>query len=157
MPGVSKEQIAQARNADLFAYLQTYESGVLKRDGPNYRHREHDSLVYVTGKGYWYWNSRGKRINALDYLTEIRGYGLVDAVNRLTDGAVPTIQPYKPPAQDHRSGPPLDKRPFYLPWQKKCASIKMSLGNGNVFLRDSRSCCLLNYSHHPSCAALPTG
>ena len=80
MPGVTKEQIRQAREADLFAYLERHERGVLKRDGPNYRHKEHDSLVYVTAKNYWYWNSRGKRINALDYLMEIRGYGLVDAV-----------------------------------------------------------------------------
>ena len=81
MPGVTKEQIRQAREADLFAYLERHERGVLKRDGPNYRHKEHDSLVYVTAKNYWYWNSRGKRINALDYLMEIRGYDLVDAVN----------------------------------------------------------------------------
>lgn len=126
MPGVSREQIAQAREADLFAYLERYESGVLKRDGANYRHREHDSLVYVTGKGYWYWNSRGKRINALDYLTEIRGYGLVDAVNRLTNGEVPAVQPYKPQAQDHRSGSPPAKNPFYLPWPKKCATSYVS-------------------------------
>ena len=86
MPGVTKEQIQEAREADLFRYLQFHEPGVLKRDGPNYRHKEHDSLVYVTGKGYWYWNSRGRSINALDYLVEIRGYGLVDAVNTLTDG-----------------------------------------------------------------------
>lgn len=52
MAGVSKELIEQARNADLFAYLQSYEPTVLKRDGPNYRHKEHDSLVYVTGKRY---------------------------------------------------------------------------------------------------------
>ena len=50
MAGVSKELIEQARNADLFAYLQSYEPTVLKRDGPNYRHKEHDSLVYVTGE-----------------------------------------------------------------------------------------------------------
>ena len=82
MPGVTKEQIQAAREADLFAYLQSHEPGVLKRDGPNYRHKEHDSLVYVTGKRYWYWNSRGRSINALDYLIQIRGYGLVDAVLR---------------------------------------------------------------------------
>ena len=51
MPGVTKEQIQEAREADLFAYLQFHEPGVLKRDGPNYRHKEHDSLVYVTGNG----------------------------------------------------------------------------------------------------------
>lgn len=87
MPGVTKEQIRQAREADLFAYLERHERGVLKRDGPNYRHKEHDSLVYVTAKNYWYWNSRGKRINALDYLMEIRGYGLVDTddLRRMSD------------------------------------------------------------------------
>lgn len=127
MPGVTKEQIEQARNADLFAYLQSYERGVLKRDGPNYRHREHDSLVYVTGKGYWYWNSRGKSINALDYLTEIRGYGLVDAVKRLTDGGI-LVQPYRPAAQEQRSKPPPPK--FYLPWPKKCATLYVSYLQG---------------------------
>ncbi len=63
---------------------------VLKQDGPNYRHKEHDSLVYVTGKRYWYWNSRGRSINALDYLIQIRGYGLVDAVHTLVGGGNPT-------------------------------------------------------------------
>ena len=57
MPGVTKEQIRQAREADLFAYLERHERGVLKRDGPNYRHKEHDSLVYVTAKNYWYWTA----------------------------------------------------------------------------------------------------
>ena len=73
MPGVTKEQIQAAREADLFTYLQFHEPGVLKQDGPNFRHKEHDSLVYVTGKRYWYWNSRGRSINALDYLIQIRG------------------------------------------------------------------------------------
>ena len=88
MPGVTKEQIQAAREADLFTYLQFHEPGVLKRDGPNFRHKEHDSLVYVTGKRYWYWNSRGRSINALDYLIQIRGYGLVDAVHALVGGEI---------------------------------------------------------------------
>lgn len=46
MPGVTQEQIEQARESDLFAYIQSHEPGVLKRDGANYRHKEHDSLVY---------------------------------------------------------------------------------------------------------------
>ena len=82
MPSVTKAQIEQARAVDLLAYLQTYEPGVLIPKGNGmYRHREHDSLVYF--QNYWYWNSRGRAINALDYLTEIRGYGFVDAVNKL--------------------------------------------------------------------------
>lgn len=41
------------------------------------------------GKRYWYWNRRGRSINALDYLVEIRGCSLVDAVNTLTDKREP--------------------------------------------------------------------
>ena len=48
----------------------------------------YDSLVYVTGKRYWYWNSRSRSINALDYLIQIRGYGLVDAVHTLVGGEI---------------------------------------------------------------------
>ena len=88
MPKLSQEQIDQAREVDLLAYLLSNESGVLKQEGANYRHNEHDSLVYVTGKRYWYWNSRGRSINALDYLIQIRGYGLVDAVHTLVGGEI---------------------------------------------------------------------
>ena len=95
MPGVTKEQIQAAREADLFTYLQFHEPGVLKRDGPNFRHKEHDSLVYVTGKRYWYWNSRGRSINALDYLIQIRGYGLVDAVHTLVGGEIQQTPAYQ--------------------------------------------------------------
>ena len=115
---VTDEQVKAARDADLFAYLQTYEPGVLKRDGPNYRHREHDSLVYVSNRRFWYWNSRGKRINALDYLMEIRGYGFTEAVTRLTGEAVPRVSPIHPQEQ------PKPRRPAksFLPWPKKCAT-----------------------------------
>ena len=76
MPSLTQEQITQARETDLLDYLLSHESGVLKREGANYRHREHDSLVYVASKNYWYWNSRGRKINAVDYLMEIRGTAL---------------------------------------------------------------------------------
>ena len=89
MPSLTQEQITQARETDLLDYLLSHESGVLKREGANYRHREHDSLVYVASKNYWYWNSRGRKINAVDYLLEIRGYSFVDAVELL----FPIIQP----------------------------------------------------------------
>lgn len=126
MAGVSKELIEQARNADLFAYLQSYEPTVLKRDGPNYRHKEHDSLVYVTGKKYWYWNSRGRSLNALDYLIEIRGYGLVDAVNRLTGGEIQTPQSSRKPEVQSSPLREPERKPFSLPWAKRCATFMVS-------------------------------
>lgn len=126
MPGVTKEQIQEAREADLFRYLQFHESGILKRDGPNYRHKEHDSLVYVTGKRYWYWNSRGRSINALDYLVEIRGYGLVDAVNALTDGGTRQTENYQGTAVKSHVPKEPEKKPFSLPWAKRCATFAVS-------------------------------
>ena len=122
MPGVTKEQIQAAREADLFSWLQFHEPGVLRRDGPNYRHKEHDSLVYVTGKRYWYWNSRGRSINALDYLIQIRGYGLVDAVQTLAGGEIrqtPACRGTKVTEHVHRE---QEKKTFSLPWARRCAT-----------------------------------
>lgn len=121
MPGVTKEQIAQAREVDLLAYLQSYEPGVLKPEGRGiYRHKEHDSLVYF--RNYWYWNSRGRAINALDYLTEIRGYGFVEAVERLVGDSVREIVPYTSPGNTQKA----EKKEFYLPWVKRCATFAVS-------------------------------
>ncbi len=125
MPGVTKEQIREAREADLFAYLQFHEPGVLKRDGPNYRHKEHDSLVYVTGKRYWYWNSRGRSINALDYLIQIRGYGLVDAVHALVGGEIRQTPAHRSAAAKQMQKEP-EKKTFSLPWAKRCATAAVS-------------------------------
>ena len=125
MPGVTKEQIQAAREADLFTYLQFHEPGVLKRDGPNFRHKEHDSLVYVTGKRYWYWNSRGRSINALDYLIQIRGYGLVDAVHALVGGEIRYTPAYRSTAEIQVSKE-LEKKAFSLPWARRCATAAVS-------------------------------
>lgn len=125
MPGVTKEQIQAAREADLFTYLQFHEPGVLKRDGPNFRHKEHDSLVYVTEKRYWYWNSRGRSINALDYLIQIRGYGLVDAVHSLVGGEIRHTPAYRSTAEIQVSKEP-DKKAFSLPWARRCATATVS-------------------------------
>ena len=124
MPGVTKEQIQAAREADLFAYLQFHEPGVLKRDGPNYRHKEHDSLVYVTGKKYWYWNSRGRSINALDYLIQIRGFGLVDAVHTLIGAEIQQMPVCRTTVRQEQKEP--EKKPFTLPWARRCATAAVS-------------------------------
>ena len=126
MPGVSKEQIQAARDTDLFAYLQFHEPGVLKRDGPNYRHKEHDSLVYVTGKKYWYWNSRGRSINALDYLIQIRGYGLVDAVHALVGGEIQQLPERRSTSEANDRQREQEKKAFSLPWARRCATVAVS-------------------------------
>lgn len=124
MPRISDEQVAAARQADLFAYLQANEPLSLKRDGPNWRHTEHDSLVYVTGRNYWYWNSRGKRINALDYLMEIRGYRFPDAVAALTGGEARDSPTGSTPCANARA--PVKPKPFKLPYVTRCATFMFS-------------------------------
>ena len=69
---------------------------------------------YVTGKRYWYWNSRGRSINALDYLIQIRGYGLVDAVHALVGGEIPQEPAYRSTAEIQVSKEP-EKKTFALP------------------------------------------
>lgn len=118
MPGVTKEQVQKARDVNLFSYLQSYEPGVLKRDGLNYRHREHDSLVYVTAKDYWYWNSRGRSIDAIHYLMEIRGYDFVGAVERLAGSEPTRTARRKPSSLAQTKEPPKELK---MPWLRQCS------------------------------------
>lgn len=58
MPGVTKEQIARAKEWDLLSYLQAREPQELKRCGAGeFCLRSHGSLKISNGK--WHWHSRG--------------------------------------------------------------------------------------------------
>jgi len=113
LAGVTKEQIAKAKEWDLLSYLQTYEPQELKRSGPReYCTKTHDSLKISNGK--WYWNSRGVGgRTALDYLMKVRGMDFVGAVETLCGYSAP------PP----RKEPPVKpQKPFRLPEASRCAS-----------------------------------
>ena len=88
MNGVSKEQITQARQIDLLAYLQAYAPDELVKVGTHeYATRTHDSLR-ISENGKWNWCSRGfGGTNALNYLVRVEGVDFVSAVRRLCDGA----------------------------------------------------------------------
>jgi len=78
MGWVSKEQIERARQVDVLDYILRYEYDSVKRVGSAYRRRDHPSIEIKEGK--WRWYSRGLYgKTALDYMTDVRGYGLVDA------------------------------------------------------------------------------
>lgn len=113
MPGVSREQIEQAKEIDLLSYLQSYEPGAIKKTAANeYCLIEHDSFKISNNK--WHWFSRGfGGKNALDYLVKVRGMTFVDAVRTLCDGRAAPVsyyQPVKPP-----SVPQKPKEGFILP------------------------------------------
>jgi len=69
-----------ARNANLPEYLMRNNIPILK-SGKRYRHKHHDSLVFLGG--YYVWNSRGEMGNAIDYLTRHMGMDFDTAVKEL--------------------------------------------------------------------------
>ena len=112
MPGVTEEQIARAKQVDILEYMQRHEPHNLVRQGPNrFVLRDHDSFVISNGK--WCWNSRDYGRNtatALNYLTDVRGMGFVDAVRALCDDVSLSYAPPPPPR------PPVqERRPFRIP------------------------------------------
>jgi hypothetical protein len=110
LPYYNKDQIVQARDMDLLAYLQRYEPDELIHDGGgSYRTRSHDSLKI--SNGLWCWWSRGiGGRTALDYLTQVRGLDFTEAVGRILRDA-----PISFPAQSR--SPPAWAAPktFVLP------------------------------------------
>ena len=107
MPGVSKEQIARAKECDLLSYLRRYEPDELVRTGPHeYSTATHGSLKISNGKWHWFKGEMGGK-TALSYLVNVRDMKFVEAVELLSDGigrALPLPpQPIEPP------------KPFCLP------------------------------------------
>lgn len=85
MPGVSKEEVAKAREIDLLSYLQTYEPGSVKKSAANeYRLVEHNSLTISNGKWHWHTHGFGGK-DALTFLVKVRGMDFVEAVRLLCD------------------------------------------------------------------------
>jgi len=112
MPGVSKEQIAEAKQMDALTYVMAYEPNNIKKASRNeYRLVDHDSLKLSNGK--WHWFSRGiGGKSALDFLINVRGMGFVDAVELLSRdiraGPVSYPRHVRPPpkvAQEKKSVP----------------------------------------------------
>ena len=56
---------------------------------------------------------------------EIRGYSFVDAVERLAGSGVPVVSRYTAPSSREQRKP-VEKKPFRLPWVKRCATFAVS-------------------------------
>lgn len=121
MPWLSEEQIAEARRVDLLTYLQEREPHELVHSAPGeYRTVSHGSLVISNGA--WFWN-RGQfgGVSALDYLTRVRGMGLVAAVEVIGGLRTPAISPSLPVKRAQKQQkdkrlilPPQSKYPTHL-------------------------------------------
>jgi len=112
---VTKDQLERARQIPVLDYILTHERGEYKRVGSGYRLRNDDALA-VDEKG-WYCHKRSTGSKtALDYLVEIKGYGLVEAVCTLL-GERSQERSAKAPAP--HSTPPPERLPFALPLRNK--------------------------------------
>jgi hypothetical protein len=82
MPGVSRDQIARAKEVNIEDYIMSHEPNNVKRIGRALYLKDHDSLEI--SNGLWNWHSHGVGgKNVIDYLIKVRGYEFVDAVRHL--------------------------------------------------------------------------
>lgn len=125
MPGVTKEQIARAKEWDLLSYLMAFEPQELRKcGGREYRTVSHDSLKISNGK--WNWHSRGiGGRTALDYLIKVRGMDFVSAVETLCGerGAV-----IRAPSEALHGGE--QEKPFLMPPANRYGTAAVSYLQG---------------------------
>lgn len=83
MPYIDPDVIAEAKQMDLFTYLQNYEPQELVHFSGNvYCTRTHDSLKISNGKWCWFSRGIGGR-SALDYLIKVRDMKFTEAVEQI--------------------------------------------------------------------------
>ena len=79
------------------------------------------------GKGTGTGTAGGRSINALDYLIQIRGYGLVDAVHTLVGGEIQQAPAYR---RCNRKSPCAERTGegnlFFSSWVGRCATSAVS-------------------------------
>ena len=104
---VSPEELKQSRRCDLLTYLQaTQPQELVELRRGVFCLRSHDSLKISNGKWYWWSRGIGGR-SALDYLIEVEGIPLVEAVQRI-NGLTGSESLSSPSIS-------LPRRPFLLP------------------------------------------
>lgn len=115
MAGVTKEEIALAKELDLLTYFKLVEPGNLKLVGKEYRHKVHSSLT-ISKDSLWCWHCIGLRgRTALKYLIDVEKVPYVEAVreiNRIQGGVVHSSQPVSLPQPRAEPEAPRD---FKLP------------------------------------------
>ena len=121
MPYIPEELVAKAREMDLLTYLRTYEPHELTQISRNeYRTRTHKSLKLSNGLWYFHTHGFGRR-SALDYLVEVRGLCLPDAVEQILGrAAISPPPPSAPPPEKPKElalpprSPTLNRMTAYL-------------------------------------------
>ena len=109
MPGVTEQEIAQAKQMNLYQYMQLCEPDNFKPEGPGqFRHKGHSSLTFAADGSWTYFKTKATGRTALNYLIAVEGVSFVEAVreiNRIQGGVRPSFQPVKTPPH------PAEKKP----------------------------------------------
>jgi hypothetical protein len=97
---IDENTIAQARAADMVAFLEKYNGFTFAHRGGEYRCQQHPSLAVKHDRLSWYWHSKGiGGHGVLDYLTKAENMAFRQAVEVVT-GATPTPPPTPTPPQE---------------------------------------------------------
>jgi hypothetical protein len=115
MAGVTKEEIARAKELDLLTYFKLVEPGNLKLMGKEYRHKVHSSLT-ISKDSLWCWHCIGLRgRTALKYLIDVEKVPYVEAVREMVDKTLRKLM-QTTPMPDRRTNP--------LGWTQMANSLK---------------------------------
>ena len=116
MPGVTEREIAQAKQMNLYQYMQLCEPDNFKPEGPGqFRHKGHSSLSFAENGTWTYFKTHATGRTAVDYLIKVEGVPFVEAVrqiNRIQGGCIPSFQSVQAPTPPVQPKPP---REFRLP------------------------------------------
>lgn len=101
MSGVTEQEIALAKQMNLYQYMQLCEPDNFKPEGPGqFRHKGHSSLTFAEDGSWTYFKTKATGRTALNYLIAVEGVSFVEAVreiNRIQGGVRPSFQPVKVP------------------------------------------------------------
>lgn len=86
----TREQLKQARTADLYSYLVKYHYDLFIHEGMALRMIDDRSIYIKQGWHSYRDYSSGDSGNAVDFLCKYLGYSLIDAVEALTQGGIVT-------------------------------------------------------------------
>ena len=88
MPGVTKEQVAAARQMTAIEFLRRYRADDLVKSSARgeFELKSHNSFKINGESSLWHWKSRGiGGKSALDYLMHVEGCSFVEAVRLLCE------------------------------------------------------------------------
>lgn len=159
MPGVTEQEIAQAKQMNLYQYMQLCEPDNFKPEGPGqFRHKGHSSLTFAEDGSWTYFKTKATGRTALNYLIAVEGVSFVEAVreiNRIQGGVRPSFQPVKTPS------PPAETKPakeFRLPKPDKnnyaaTAYLRKRCIHPNVLTvcKQKRILYQTSFKDHPNC------